>query len=208
MKKRIIGTALALFVFGFANAQKIPDAEITQAQVKEELNSAKGITFQKGDIFVEGSISVTSNDLESTYAINPKVGYFLSSKFAVGADMDFGGEKDKISDEKSTIFGIGGFGRYYFLELDKKRLKSYGELGLGYGHSEGTSTSNDIKANITIGLNYFLTKNIAVTFELADILSYNNANPEDSDAASSFELNVNLFNNPFAQPKFGLLYKF
>lgn len=210
MKKRIITTALALFAFCYANAQ--------QAEINSEMNSAKGITFQPGDMFVEGGISFSTNDDSNAYSINPKFGYFISNNFAVGGDVDFGGSKTDATDAKTSFFGIGAFARYYFLELDSKRFKAYGDVGLGYSHAReegnvvggGTydNTTNGIKANITLGLNYFFTKKFAATFVLADILTYNNAKPEDGASSDSFELNINLFNNIFAQPKFGLLYKF
>ncbi|WP_067151253.1 outer membrane beta-barrel protein [Pseudotamlana agarivorans] len=216
MKKRIIGTALALFAFGFAQAQNLPDKELSESQVRQEMRSAKGVSFEQGDMFVEGGVSVTTEGDNTSYGINPKFGYLLSDKIAVGADIDFGGSKD--GEDKENFFGIGGFARYYFLELSQKRFKAYGDVGIGYGHSrirglnvDGSrydNTNNDIKANLTLGINYFFTKNFAATFVLADILEYNNANPEDGDSSNRFEFNFNLFNNPFAQPQFGLLYKF
>ncbi|CDF80108.1 conserved hypothetical protein [Formosa agariphila KMM 3901] len=205
MKTKITLTLIALFVFSFAQAQQ-------EELAKKELRSAKGVTFEKGDMFVEGGISITTDGDNTTYGINPKFGYFLSDKIAVGGDLDFGGS-DTDGGSESDFFGIGAFARLYFLELDSKRFKAYGDVGLGYGHSRvktsvSDNTSNDIKANITLGLNYFFTKNFAATFVLADILTYNNASPEDGDSSNSFALNINLFNNIFAQPQFGLLYKF
>lgn len=204
-----ITSILALFAFSFANAQ--------QNEVEQELNSAKGMSFQKGDMFLEGGVSVgTRKDFSDSYSINPKFGYLLSDKIAIGADLDFGGyttEKGTPLVKKTNNFGIGVFARYYFLELDKKRLKVFGEAGLGYSHvntevAHIEDATNGIKANITVGLNYFFTKNWAATFALAEVLSYNNSNPQNGPSSDSFELNINLFNNIFAQPKFGLLYKF
>ncbi|WP_194768169.1 outer membrane beta-barrel protein [Tamlana sp. I1] len=208
MKTRIIATAVALLAFTFGQAQQ-------ENMAKSELNSAKGVSFDEGDMFIEGGISFRTDDVNSAYSINPKFGYFIGENFAIGGDLDFGGSKDKSTtpDTKTNFFGIGGFARYYFLELDKRRFKAYGDVGLGYSHArvevgDLDNTTNGIKANVTLGLNYFITKNWAATFVLADILTYNNANPEDGDATNSFELNINLFNNIFAQPQFGLLYKF
>ncbi|WP_225312591.1 outer membrane beta-barrel protein [Pseudotamlana haliotis] len=179
------------------------------------MRSAKGVSFEEGDMFVEGGVSVSTDDVTTSYSINPKFGYFLSDKVAIGGDLDFGGSKDESTspDTKTNFFGVGAFARYYFLELSQKRFKAYGDVGLGYSHSrvevgDVDNTTNGIKANLTLGVNYFFTKKFAATFVLADILTYNNANPENSDATNSFELNINLFNNPFAQPQFGLLYKF
>lgn len=117
------------------------------------------------------------------------------------------------TETKTNIFGIGGFARYYVLELDKKRFKAYGEVGLGYGRNkiedpDGSDDSNSLTANINVGLNYFVTKNIAITFTLANILSYNSVSPENGPSSNTFQLNINLFENIFNQPKFGLLYRF
>lgn len=208
MKLKI--TALvAFFTFSFGFAQ--------QQEVDQETNSAKGITFQHGDKFIEGGISVsTVKDASSAYSLNPKFGYFVSDKVAIGLDADIFGSttnKNTTTERKNNGFGIGAFARYYFLELDSKRFKAYGEAGLGYNHTKTTisntdDTVNSVKANITVGLNYFFTKKWAATFALADILTYNNTNPEDGTSTPTFNLNINLFNNIFAQPKFGLLYKF
>ena len=74
---------------------------------------------------------------------------------------------------------------------------------------EGLSdTDNSVTADITVGLNYFVTKNIAVTFVLANMLSYNSVSPEEGPSANTFQLNINLFENIFDQPQFGLLYRF
>jgi hypothetical protein len=94
-----------------------------------------------------------------------------------------------------------------------KSFNAYGELGLGYSAltdkpSVGDkSTDSAINANIDLGINYFFTNHWAATFELANILSYNNSNPESGNTSSDLNVEVNLFNNVFAQPKFGLLYK-
>ncbi|MGO4771449.1 outer membrane beta-barrel protein [Flavobacterium sp. W22_SRS_FK3] len=201
---------LLMLTFGFVNAQ--------EREAEAEMNSAKGVSFDTGDMFIEGGISFSDSDDSNSYSINPKFGYLIAHNFAVGGDLDFGGSKTDATDSKTTFFGIGVFARYYFFEADSKRFKAFGDIGLGYSHArdEGNvvgggrydETTNGIKANITLGLNYFFTKKFAATFVLADILTYNNAKPEDGPSSNSFELNINLFNNIFAQPKFGLLYKF
>ncbi|UWY29069.1 porin family protein [Flavobacterium sp. TR2] len=204
--KTKLSVILALFTFYFANAQ--------QDQVDSEMNSAKGITFQHGDMFIEGSIQITTGGDRDYYAFNPKFGYFLNDKFAVGGQLSYSSNKVEATDEKTNIFGIGGFARYYVLELDKKRFKAYGEVGLGYGRNKyespitGTDNSNSLTANINVGLNYFVTKNIAVTFTLANLLSYNSVSPENGPSSDTFQLNINLFENIFDQPKFGLLFRF
>ncbi|MCV2486824.1 porin family protein [Flavobacterium sp. SH_e] len=197
---------LALFTFCFANAQ--------QDQVDSEMNSAKGITFQKGDMFLEGSIKISTGGDADYYGFSPKFGYLLNDKFAVGAKLNYSSNKVETTQVKTNVFGIGAFARYYFLELDKKRFKTYAELGLGYGRNKteipqvGSDTDNSLTADINVGLNYFVTKNIAVTFVLANVLAYNSVSPENGPSSDTFQLNINLFENIFDQPQFGVLYRF
>ena len=204
MKTRFLIMA-TLLIFSFANAQ--------QQEAEEEMNSAKGVTFQKGDMFLEGSIKISTGGDLDYYGFSPKFGYLLNDKFAVGAKLNYSSSELESTNTKTNVFGIGGFARYYFLELDKKRFKAYAEAGLGFGSNKTEindveDTDNSITADITVGLNYFVTKNIAVTFVLADVLSYNSVSPEDGPSSSTFNLNINLFENIFDQPQFGLLYRF
>lgn len=194
-----------LFTFSFVNAQQV-DAD-------EEMNSAKGVTFQGGDMFLEGSIKISTGGDVDYYGFSPKFGYFLNDKFAVGAKLSYESYEREAPESKNDVFGVGAFARYYFLELDKKRFKAYGEAGLGFGRNKNEiegieDTDNSITADINVGLNYFFTKNVAVTFTLANILSYNSVSPEDGPSSNTFQLNINLFENIFNQPQFGLLYRF
>ncbi|MCC9062212.1 outer membrane beta-barrel protein [Flavobacterium piscisymbiosum] len=198
---------LSMLTFSFANAQ--------QQEVDSEMNSAKGVTFEKGDMFLEGSIKISTGGETDYYGFSPKFGYLLNDKFAVGAKLNYSSEKEEtVPETKTNVFGIGAFARYYFLELDKKRFKAFAEAGLGFGSNktkiEGIEddTDNSITADITVGLNYFVTKNIAVTFTLANVLAYNSVSPENGPSSDTFNLNINLFENIFDQPQFGLLYRF
>jgi len=204
--KTKLSVILALFTFCFANAQ--------EDQAEAEMNSAKGVTFQQGDMFLEGSIKISTGGENDYYGFSPKFGYLLNDKFAVGAKLDYSSNKEEATGIKTDVFGAGAFARYYFLELDKKRLKTYAEAGLGFGRNKvetplaGSDTDNSLTANITVGLNYFVTKNIAVTFVLANVLAYNSVSPENGPSSDTFQLNINLFENIFDQPQFGLLYRF
>ena len=199
--KKIILLLVAVFAFNCANAQ---DSEMRKA------------TLSAGDKWLEGGITLTTGDSNNDYfAFTPKFGYFLTDKWAVGADLNISTVSylpNTAKLDKSGSFGIGVFARYYFLSLGN--FKAYGEAGLGYSHKKyeyldnTTNIDNGIKANIDLGINYFFTPKWAATFTLANILSYNNASPEDGPSTSDLEVNINLFDNIFAQPQFGLLYKF
>ena len=199
--KKILFLIMTVFAINFATAQ--------------DSDAPPKATFSQGDMWIEGGISLTTGDTSNDYfAITPKVGYFLDEKWAIGADVNYASISylpNSNNLDKSDSFGIGGFARYYFLSLGN--FKAYGEAGLGYNHTklnyldDSSNTNNGIKANIDLGINYFFSTKWAATFTLAEILSYNNTSPENGDNTSDLVININLFNNIFAQPKFGLLYK-
>lgn len=196
--KKIILSILAVTAFSTANAQ-------------EEIPAGMG--FSKGDLFAEGSFSFRSGDIVDSWAFNPSIGYMLDDQWAVGGRLNFGGSKDNAGNKESAL-GVTGFARYYFLTLGAtKSFNAFGEAGLGYSAVTDDpvvgdkSTDNTINANISIGLNYFFTNHLAATFTLANILNYNSYTPENGDSTSDLRVEVNLFNNIFAQPQFGLLYK-
>lgn len=208
MKTKFLTAAALICTFFYTNAQ----VNTMNSEADEEMNSAKGMTFDQGNMFLEGGVKIKTGGASDEYAVNAKLGYFVSPRVAIGGQASFGSIENDVSTVKTDVFGVGAFARYYFLELDSKRLKAYGEAGLGYGRNktEGpgySDTNNSVTADINLGLNYFFTKNFAATFTLANVLSYNSVKPENSDAVNEFELNVNLFENIFAQPQFGILYK-
>lgn len=202
--KKIILTTVAFLAFGFANAQE------TVIVVQEPTT---GIGLQEGNKFVEGSFSFRSGDVEDSWTFNPSMGYMLTDEWAVGGRLNFGGSKDNDNNKESN-FGVTAFARYYFLSLGKsKNFQAFGEAGLGYSAVTNNpdvgskDTDSDINANVSIGMNYFFTPHWAATFTLANILQYNSYSPEDGNNSSDLKVEVNLFNNIFAQPQFGLLYK-
>lgn len=224
--KKLVLSLVAVAAFGFtANAQE---------------GEKPTYGFQESNIFVEGMFSINnktekpeggSKDKTTTYNFTPKVGYMLSDKFAVGVELGFGkdGSKDGQFGDllgKNSIKGYvketyaGAFGRYYFLELGQ-RFKTYAEVGVGFhqGVAEQrvlTKTYDDkmtgVKAGLGLGMNYFVTSNLAISFHLGDIFTYSNyslkSDGKKEGTVSETNANVNVFNNFFTEAKFGLTYKF
>lgn len=191
---------------------------------------AQNFGFEQSDLFAEGAIGVSSNDNKQTetrttsFNLSPKVGYFLTKKFAVGIqptyqqtkNTDYSGSNDVFT--KTHSFGAGIFGRYYFLEAGS-RFKVYSELGLGYT-SQGGETSNGtvtvkhtklntIGINGSVGANFFLTQNIAVGYQFANIIGFQSAkaNSDGAKATNTFNLNLNNFNNFFSTGQFSLTFR-
>ncbi len=196
------------------------------------VSNAQEFGFDKGNFIVEGNLqgSTVNNKNDdskvSAFQFNPKAGYFVTDKIAVGVELGFGQNKETTNPvagktvETDKIFAAGVFGRYYFLELGS-RFKTYTEVGVGYASITGDEkvgsdpavkdpAVNGFGVNAGVGVNYFLTDKIAVNFAFGDVLSYASAK-EDVDGAkavSSFNANINVFDNFFNTAQFGLTFKF
>src|SRR6478609_1785509 len=115
--KKVLLTAVAVFSLTFVNAQ--------------EEKETKGFGFSQGNMILEGILSFSSNketnsdntgDLDETktssLSFNPKFGYFISDKLALGAELMVGSGKTEettfgtpnVTDEtKNNNFGAGVF---------------------------------------------------------------------------------------------------
>ena len=210
MKKLVLSLA-AVAAFGFtANAQE-----------KEKPTFG----FQEGNFMIEGSFQISdkvdknstsgNKDKTTKYKVNPKIGYFLSDKVAVGASLAFGKDEQEVFDDKiATNLYAGLYARYYFLELGN-RFKTFAEVGVGYDQkkvSVDKEKMTGIHAGIDLGFNYFVTEKLAVAFTLGNVFSYGNhdykKDGNKKKTVSETEANVNVFNNFFDNAKFGLVYKF
>jgi len=228
--KKII-TMAALFTFGLAVAQEKSETE--------QYGFTKGNLFVEGQINISSekgsSIDEGVEDYERKTTMTnftPKIGYLITDRFAAGVGLSYGNNKvtttELLNDgqttretQKTNGFGAEVFARYYFLKLGK-RFHSYSELNAGFLtynideiEDDVTSSGKMKTANVgfDIGINYFLTPKLAVSFTAANILEYNTYKIEgdevDSSAkTSSFSVNLNVFKNFFQQPTFGLLYNF
>lgn len=207
--KKLVLSALAVFSLTFVNAQE------------EE----KVYGFEEGDVFIEGMLGFSSskdNNAEtkaSSFQFTPKGGIFLTDELAVGIDLGFasGKQEQKINNAYQTVakassVGFGAFARYYFLELGK-RFKTYGEFGVGYASAKQGLAPQEQKVSVigtglSLGINYFVTDNLAINFGLADIISYTSEKPDGGKSASKFNVGINEFNNFFGSTAtFGLTYK-
>lgn len=216
--KKVLLSAAAIFAFGFANAQST-DAEST------------GFGFSQGNILLEGNLMFNSSKeevegfevKESNFNFNPKAGYFVTDKLAVGLELMVGSGKEEettpfgTEEFKTNNFGAGVFARYYFLELGE-RFKTYTEFGVGFGSQKGEFEGEEVfkdnyfRAGLDLGINYFITDSFAINFGLANIIGFNSTKNEEPGQpdfkTNEFNANINVFRNFFDTPTFGLTYKF
>lgn len=193
--KKVILTAVAVFGFVFANAQD---------------KSTFG--FAKGDYVLGGFISYSANDNGTTKTsssyFSPELSYFLSDKFAIGAGLSLGSSDNGTNKASSFSLDLGG--RYYFLDLGS-RFKTYTNFGVGFGSMDsgisGSEKMSTFNLGAGLGMNYFVTSKLSINWGLSNILSYGSMK-QGSNTATSLNLNVNVFENFFNTPSFGMQYKF
>ncbi|MFH6937213.1 outer membrane beta-barrel protein [Flavobacterium sp. YO12] len=183
--KKVIFTAIAVLGFAFANAQ------------------TGG--FAKGDAFISGALTVgstkTGDVKTSGFEIEPKVGYFVSENIAIGAKLGFG--SDKVGDDKTNSFTAGAFGRYYFTPASQ--FSVFGQAGLDFTNSKaGDFKTNQVGANVGLGLSYFLSNHFAIEASWAGLeYSVNNNGGHGADKSNNFGFGTDL-----RDVRFGVIYKF
>jgi len=178
--------------------------------------------FSEGDVIIEGNIGFNSTNNKNTkektneLVFAPRFGYFLSDDFALGVGLGIATSKEEAGNvtlNKTSIFSVGVFGRYYFLNISD-RFKTFANVTLEY--ASGTEEEPmQPKLEVTgfgfgagLGVNYFVTENLALVFSLSDVLSYTSLKPKDGENVSEFQANINVFDNFFTTARFGLTYKF
>ena len=183
--KKVILTAIAVLGFAFANAQ------------------TGG--FAKGDVFISGALTVgstkTGDVKTSGFEIEPKVGYFVSENIAIGAKLGFG--SDKVGDDKTNSFTAGAFGRYYFTPASQ--FSVFGQAGLDFTNSKaGDFKTNQVGANVGLGLSYFLSNHFAIEASWAGLeYSVNNNGGHGADKSNNFGFGTDL-----RDVSLGVSYKF
>jgi outer membrane protein len=207
--KKVLFSVAGVFAFGFANAQDTPETTF-------------GLT--KGNIFLEGSFSFAgTNDKNIEFktgevGFTPKVGYMISDNLGLGVMLDVMSYKEELEGSESykeSSIGVGVFARYYFLNLGE-RFKTFAEVGAGFANGKA-GLDDELKTSgfgigLDLGINYFVTRSIAISFGLSDVISYNSMKMEaggvTSEPVSELNVNANVFNNFFSTPTFGVMYKF
>lgn len=192
--------------------------------------SAQTFGFNEGDVILEGTLQFESTDNKviqrksSGFSVNPKAGYFLTDKTAVGLELGYGSNKSTNysgAEETYTLenaVGAGLFVRHYMLEAGQ-RFKFYAEAGGQYLVAGGetktaaTTIKND-KTNIMrlgagLGMNFFITEKIALGYALTDLISYESRKLDVSGAkpVNEFNVNLNSFDNILNAGALSLTFK-
>ncbi|MDR2037972.1 MAG: porin family protein [Bacteroidales bacterium] len=206
------------------------------------------VFVSNAQLFVGGSLGLSTTggkektgsnsvDKESTFGfeISPKVGYYLSDKFAIGGEVTLGFESEKTpdanggDDQKDNFFswGIAPFARYSVAEFGKFSVLLEGGVGIFGGTSKTKlgSQSFDGPSLFGFGVNVtpLLSYSLSDRFNLEMGLNFLNfgfntwtiktdGNPDDTkDRTTNFGFGVdtdNVFQADLGAVTIGFIYKF
>jgi outer membrane protein len=195
----------------------------------------------KAQLFVSGSLSLSTSNSKYTsgtttedgdktfdFNFNPKVGFFLNDKFAVGLGFLFGTSKTTtpVYDEfgaktdeiyKLNSWGIAPFARYYLAKTGNLSFFGEGTLGFGGGTTKTTTGSTTVEGPkvtmmgiyIAPALSYDLSDKFAIEASFGE-LSYSSttskqtiATVENKSTTSGINLSLDL-----TSLSFGAIFKF
>jgi outer membrane protein len=174
----------------------------------------KGPGFSNGDLFISGSIGINSSEREGAFKttgfeIEPKIGFFVTEKIAIGGKLGFSSDKTEnaigVETTDETTFIVGAFGRCYSTPVSQFSL--FGELGVDYSSIDDKlddEQENEVGVGLGLGLNYFVSNHFAIEATWAALRFTSNDNGGDgAEKTNSFDLNAGL-----SSISLGLLYKF
>lgn len=158
--------------------------------IKTDTKEEDSILIAKGRKTIDGNIRFNYYVYEeTTFALDfvVKYGQLITSKLMVGGVLGISGEESR--DKK---IDVQLFTRYYF-PLTKK-LFIYPQAKLLFGQSEfsvsgfySNSSKNNLYAEGSLGLNYFIKKNVALEVDLLRF-SYKSSSATNLRAGASVEL--------------------
>lgn len=154
--------------------------EVTTPQTSSP-SAAEAIS--KGNWLIGSTIGATNFNFETeTFAINvqPRAGYFIGERVALGALVNLGFLSEKQGDDVFS-YGIAPFVRYYFPEGASPTGRWFGEGSVGIA---GSSGGEDNPVSLTLGASAGYAHFISRTVALEGILGYT-YNEADIDVEGS-----------------------
>jgi len=109
----------------------------------------------------------SNNTKTSYFMFQPSVGYFVADRFVVGLDLEMRTWKSTAAgatQEKSSVFAIGPYARYYKFLSDNEKVAFYGQADFAFGFGKDTRGNNPstkqaaFTVGISPGFSYFFSK--------------------------------------------------
>ena len=179
---------------------------LTNAQIEKGsifLGTSTSITGSNYDMILgtSNSIGFASSTLKgdgyeeeySVFNFSPKLGYFITNNFVLGANMKFWVQKE--DEYKTSITAIGPFARYY---ITNGKIVPFVEAEATFGnykdtwdnsYSDGESKNKLSTLSVGCGLAFFVNKFISVDC----LVGYKTISIKDSDSTDDDKMTLNNF---------------
>jgi hypothetical protein len=157
-------------------------AQVTPTTTPQTSSPSAGTAIRTGNWLVGGSVGSTNFNFETetfNISLNPRAGYFISDRLAIGALVTLG--LDAYNGGTNFQYGIGPFARYYFPEGGSPTNRWFGEanVGIAGSHREDSDEDNPVSLQLGVAAGYahFITPSVALegmlgyTYSEADINS-------------------------------------
>ena len=159
--------------------------------------------YEAGDWVLGGGVTFGSMDMGGVEtkmnSIAPQAGYFLNDNSMIGVSLGLMSTDVDGTKVSNTDFGIGYYN--YFMDLGEKTKLWW---AVGFGTTSGDSYDDaQTRLGSGIGMNYFMSENIIVNFQLANILQYVKQG-DDSSMMFGWEGSIN---NMSATPTLSVFFK-
>jgi outer membrane protein W len=153
-------------------------------KVYAESPTEKGVYSLSGSVSYSHSKDNASGDTTKTISVYPAGFYFVYPNLAIGTSIIY--SDSKASGLEYKYYGIGPVVRYYFgkdtilpfLSLEYLYTRNKGKMTFGGSSSDSTGRGTDI--SLGIGVDYFLSKNVA----LEPIVRYTFSHSDDHYTSS------------------------
>jgi hypothetical protein len=174
MKRLLLLTGM-LSIMLTTRAQEVTTPQTSSPTAAEAISA--------GNWLIGSTIGGTNFNFETeTFSINvqPRAGYFIGNRTAVGALVNLGFISEKEGDDIFS-YGIAPFVRYYFPEGASPTGRWFGEGAVGIA---GSSGGQDNPVSLTLGVSAGYAHFISRTVALEGILGYT-YNEADVDVEGS-----------------------
>jgi hypothetical protein len=126
------------------------------------LGLAVSAQTEKGSWMVGGNVALNTATNDTKITFSPSAGYFFIKNLAAGINLAL--DYSKISEVKTTAWGVGPFGRYYFGTMNVRPF-AHADLSFQSNKTEtssGTETYNSTQYFLGAGLAAFINRNVSI----------------------------------------------
>jgi len=139
---------------------------------------------EKGAVLLGGALSFQTTSNNSSFVLNPNIGFFPANNFALGLTTSY--NYSKQGNIKSNQLGIGPFLRYY---VGKTQTKPFITTEAGYLYNKVEtplleSSTNGFGFLIGLGFAAFINETVAVE----GLTGYNYSDFSDASSAGGFTM--------------------